>query len=165
MITVVDLALADADVLAASGFRPAPRTDFRNGQVFTTLVAVARDGHVVGQLEGHLHDPGHPLDELGLPRPHAWVGVISVVERHRRAGAGRALMAEFARRAQKNGATGIGLLAEYADDRDGRIAFFSNCGFTDAWPGTVRDIYVASPDAVLAACGGRERPSPGSGTT
>ncbi|MFI8943226.1 GNAT family N-acetyltransferase [Streptomyces syringium] len=110
--------------------------------------------------------PRTSAGRAGSPRRHAWVGFISVAERHRRAGAGRALTSEFARRAQKNGATGIGLLAEYADDRDGRIAFFSSCGFTEAWPGTVRDIYVASPDAVLAACGRRrERPSPGSGTT
>ncbi|MEU3872704.1 MULTISPECIES: GNAT family N-acetyltransferase [Streptomyces] len=164
MITAVDVALVDAGVLAASGYRNAPRTDPRNGQEFTTLVALAEDGHAVGQLEGHLDDATHPLDDMRLSRPHAWISFISTT--HRRAGAGRALMREFARRAHEAGATGIGLLAEYSDDRTGRITFFIRCGFTEAWPGTLRDIYVASPRAVLAACTRRsEQPSPSHGAT
>ncbi|MEU1824192.1 GNAT family N-acetyltransferase [Streptomyces abikoensis] len=163
MIIVQDVTSVDAGVLAASGYQAAPRTDFRNGLEFTMLVAVTEDGDVVGHLEGHLQDSNHPLDDLRLPRPHAWISCISVT--HRRMGAGRALMREFARLAHEAGASGIGLLAEYSDDRTGRIAFFTQCGFTEAWPGTLRDIYVASPSAVLAACGRRsEQPSPSHGT-
>ncbi|MFI9237052.1 GNAT family N-acetyltransferase [Streptomyces sp. NPDC053079] len=52
--------------------------------------------------------PVHALDELGLPRPHAWIGFIAVTKGHRRSGAGRALMSEFARRAQETGAARMG---------------------------------------------------------
>ncbi|WP_058041220.1 hypothetical protein [Streptomyces roseifaciens] len=77
-------------------------------------------------------------------------------------------MSEFARRSQAAGVTGIGLLAEYSGNRDGRTAFFSSCWFTETWPGIARELYVASPLAVLAACGRAgpgTQPSPGYGIT
>lgn len=120
------------------------------------LVAVdTATDEVVGGLTGALStDYSEHLAEHVAP-PQAYLGKIAVGSQDRRAGAGRALLGEFARRGLAAGSTQLIAVIDGHEDNGRRVAFFHSCACRSL------DTSATSPNSavagyleeVVAACG------------
>ncbi|WP_250057034.1 GNAT family N-acetyltransferase [Nocardioides bruguierae] len=107
------------------------------------------DGQIVGVLSGSFDSDffeSGAFDAFDLPpAPHAFLDRVHVHESARGAGAGKALVMEYARQAEGHGCTFIGGSIDLSSDAGGRRAFFERLGFTIR----AHDNFGAMPSRIL----------------
>lgn len=125
---------------------------YRTDRYYDLLVAVDEDGTVLGMIDGHYScDYDERIAEHVHP-PQTWGSILAVAPEHRRRGAGRALLAEFARRGKAAGSTYFVAKVDESNEPAGRMAFFASCGLRPVMPDRDDDVVAGPLEDVISAC-------------
>lgn len=118
------------ELLVATGWETEAAGIRQDHAPYVVYVALDREGGIVGMLEGRF-DSCYSDDFAphALTYPQAWITLMTVDERSRRAGIGRTLLRRFSHDARTlYHRDYVALAVEQGEGESGRVAFFNRCG-------------------------------------